>query len=169
MSGRSRNLGGSCSCLYDARLEGCVLDKKRYRAILTNNTADTIDDRVDHLLANGVVTTSIVVGRIFLAADQSLGVEELSVVAGTDLINGGRVEIDEERPGDVFAVAGLGEEGVEGTTLSNGGIGIRAAIRSEAVLKEVPGGTMLAGDIAMDTKAVWTCSSQALLPSWAPA
>lgn len=63
--------------------------------------------------------------------------EELSVVAGTDLINGGRVEIDEERPGDVFAVAGLGEEGVEGTTLSNGGIGIRAAIRSEAVLKEV--------------------------------
>jgi hypothetical protein len=106
-------------------------------AAVINNPADAIDDRVDHLLANGVVTTSVVVGSILLATDQSLGVEKLSVVSSADLIDRGRVKIDEEGSGDVFSVVGLSEKGIEGATLSNGGIRIGATVRSETMLKEV--------------------------------
>lgn len=81
--------------------------------IRTGDTADTVDDIVNHLLANGIVATSIVVGSIFLPTNQQLGVEELAVVAGTDLIDRGRVEIDKDGAGDIFAVARLGEEGLE--------------------------------------------------------
>jgi hypothetical protein len=59
------------------------------------------------------VATSIIVGSILLAADQELGVEELAVGAGPDLVDWGRVEVDEDRPRDVFAVASLGEEGLK--------------------------------------------------------
>lgn len=54
----------------------------------TGNASDTVNDAVNHLLANGVVSTGIVVGSILLAADQELGVEQLAVGAGTDLVNG---------------------------------------------------------------------------------
>lgn len=69
MSGRLRNFGGSCSCLYDVGLEGCVLDKKWYRVIFINNMVDMIDDRVDYFFVNGVVIMSIVVGCIFFVVD----------------------------------------------------------------------------------------------------
>jgi hypothetical protein len=93
------------------------LDMRRLLSIgpkmwLTSNTADAVNDPVDHLLANGVVATGIVVGGILLAADQILGVEKLAVVASADLIDRGGVEINEDGPGDVFPVVGLGEEGV---------------------------------------------------------
>jgi hypothetical protein len=41
------------------------------------------------------VPTGVVVGGILLAADEKLGVEQLAVLAGTDLVNGRGVEIDE--------------------------------------------------------------------------
>jgi hypothetical protein len=107
---------------------------------LTSDTADAVDDIVDHLLADGVVATGIVVGRILLPTDQKLRVEELAVVAGADLVDGRRVKIDEDGAGDVFAVARLGEEGLERTALGEIlSIGIRAAVRPQAVLEEVPG------------------------------
>ena len=105
---------------------------------LTCDPADTVDDIVDHLLADGVVTTGIVVGGILLAADQELGVEQLAVVAGADLVDGGRVEIDEDGSRDVFAVAGLGEEGLERAGIAKVlRVRSRTAISSEAVLEQI--------------------------------
>lgn len=105
---------------------------------LTSNTADTVDDIVDHLLADSVVTTGVVVGSILLAADQELGVEERAVVAGANLIDGGRVEIDEDGSGHIFAAAGLGEEGLVGAWVADIlDIGVRATIGAKAVLEEV--------------------------------
>ena len=84
------------------------------------------------------MTTGVVVGSILLAADQELGVEKLTVGAGTDLVDRRRVEINEEGTRDIFAVAGLGEEGVVRTTLaSDGRVGVLATILSKTVLKEV--------------------------------
>ncbi len=57
----------------------------------TGNTADAVDDVVHHLLSDGVVAAGIVVGGILLAADEELGVEELAVAAGADLVDGGRI------------------------------------------------------------------------------
>ena len=58
------------------------------------------------------MTTGIVVGGILLAADEQLGVEELAVGAGANLVDRGGVKIDEDGSGDIFAAAGLGKEGV---------------------------------------------------------
>ena len=106
---------------------------------LTGDTADALADTVDHLLADGVVTAGIVVGSVLLPADQELGVEELAVVARADLIDGRGVEVDEDGAGDIFAAARLVEEGLERTRICGVlGSGKRAAIRSEAMLEEVP-------------------------------
>lgn len=80
------------------------------RVAVVSDASDTIDDTLDHFLANGVVATSVVVGSIFLAANQQLGVEECSVIAGTDLVDGRGIQVDEEGPGHVFAITRLGEE-----------------------------------------------------------
>ena len=45
-----------------------------------------VKDKVDDLFADGVVSTSVVVGSIFLAGDQLLGVEQLAVGASADLV-----------------------------------------------------------------------------------
>jgi hypothetical protein len=44
------------------------------------------------------VTTGVVVGGVFLAGDQLLGVEELTVGAESDLVDDGRLEVDENSP-----------------------------------------------------------------------
>jgi hypothetical protein len=73
-----------------------------------------------------------VVGSVFLAADQQLGVEQLAVGTSADLIN-------EDGARDVFAIASLREEGLERATLVELlRIGVRTAVSLEAVLKEVP-------------------------------
>lgn len=88
------------------------------------------------------MTSGIVIGSILLSADEELGVEKLSVVAGADFINRGGVEIDKDGPGNVFAVAGLGEKGIVraavGEVLC---LGVGATILAEAVLEEVPDGS----------------------------
>lgn len=105
---------------------------------LTNNAAHAVHDIVNHLLANCVVTTGVVVGGILLAADQELGVEELAVVAGADLVDGRRVQVDEDGTRDMLPAASLGEEGLEGTGVANiRAAGVGAAIGTEAVLEEV--------------------------------
>ena len=45
---------------------------------------DSVEHIVDDLLADGVVATSVVVGRIFFAGDQLLGMVELSVLGFSD-------------------------------------------------------------------------------------
>ena len=53
---------------------------------LVSDLADAVQDRVDELLADGVVASGVVVGGIFLASDHLLRVEELLVGAGANLI-----------------------------------------------------------------------------------
>ena len=84
------------------------------------------------------MTTRIVVGRILLAADQQLGVEELSVITSADLINWAGVQIDEDGTGDVFARTGFGEDGIKLAAVVEGlRVRVRTAILLETVLEEV--------------------------------
>ena len=66
---------------------------------VVGNTADLVEDLVDHLLADGVVTTGIVVRGILLASDHVLGVEKTAVGTGADLIDniGLKVAVDGAR------------------------------------------------------------------------
>jgi hypothetical protein len=45
-----------------------------------------VQDEVYHFLADGVVTTGVVVGGVLLTSDELLGVEELAVCSSSDLV-----------------------------------------------------------------------------------
>lgn len=74
------------------------------RAVV-GDAANLIENGLDELLSDGVVTTGVVVGGILLAGDHQLGVEEVLVGAGADLINNVGLEITVDGAGDVLALA----------------------------------------------------------------
>ena len=86
---------------------------------LVSKLADTIQNQVNNLLSDGVVAPGVVVGRVLLASDELLGVEELAVDAGPDLVDDGGLQIHKHGPGHVLPGTGLGEEGVEGVISSS--------------------------------------------------
>lgn len=47
---------------------------------------DSVQDRVDDLLADSVVPTGVIVGCVFLSRDQLFRVEELAVGSGAHLV-----------------------------------------------------------------------------------
>ena len=66
---------------------------------LIGKLTDPIEDKINDLLSDGVVTTSIVVGSILLASDKLLRVEQLAVGTSANLICG---EINMTRLGGVY-------------------------------------------------------------------
>ena len=72
---------------------------------VVGNAADLVEDLVNELLADGVVTTGIVVRGILLACDHLLGVEERAVGTGADLVDDIGLEIGVDGTGDILALA----------------------------------------------------------------
>jgi hypothetical protein len=66
--------------------------------------------------------------------------KELSVFSGSDLVDRGGVEVHENGSGDVFVVAGLVEEGLKGSRITDIGIWVGAAIGLQAMLEEISDG-----------------------------
>jgi hypothetical protein len=89
---------------------------------VVSELADTVKDEVNNFLSDGVVTTGVVVGGIFLAGDQLLGVEQLTVGSGADFVNDSGFQVNEDGTGNVLASTGFGEEGVEGVITSTDGL-----------------------------------------------
>jgi hypothetical protein len=113
-------------------------DRSKELRFTHQDTSDLVQSTIQDLLSDGVVTTRIVVGRVLLAADQQLRVEQLSVITSADLIDGTGVQVDEDRSGDVFARTGFGEDGIElAAVVESLGIRVGTAILLEAVLEEV--------------------------------
>jgi len=105
---------------------------------LIGQFTDSVQNQIDQFLTNGVVTTSVVVGGIFLAGDKLFRVEQLAVSTGTDLIDDGWFQIDEDSTGDVLASSSLAEEGVEGVvTTTNGLVTWHLTIGLDTVLQTV--------------------------------
>jgi hypothetical protein len=61
----------------------------------------------------GVVASSKIVGGIFFATDELLGVEECAVRARPDFIDYRRLQVQKHRTRHMLACTGLTEEGVE--------------------------------------------------------
>jgi hypothetical protein len=53
---------------------------------LIGELANAVEDEVNNLFANGVMAASIIIGRVFFASYQLLGMEKLSVDTGSDLV-----------------------------------------------------------------------------------
>lgn len=73
------------------------------RAVI-GNTANLVQNLIDQLLANSVVTTSVVVGGILLASDHLLRVEQAAVGTGADFIDDVGLEIAVNGTGNIFAL-----------------------------------------------------------------
>jgi hypothetical protein len=103
---------------------------------LIGELSDSIEAEIDDLLTNGVVTSGEVVGSIFFTGDELLWMEELSVGTGSDFIDNGWLEIEEDGSWDVLTSTSLGEEGVESVvTTTDGFIGWHLTIRLDTVLE----------------------------------
>ena len=53
---------------------------------LVGQLTDAVEDQVDDLLSDCVVTASVVVGGVFFAGDELLRVEQLTVSSSADFI-----------------------------------------------------------------------------------
>ena len=119
--------------------EYCTLKSRALVGQFTN----PIKHKINDFLSDGVVTTGEVVGGILLTRDKLFGMEELSVGAGSDLIDDGRLEIEEDSAGNVLASTSLGEEGVESIVATTDGlVGWHLTVWLNTVLEaeELPAG-----------------------------
>merc|ERR1719183_919502 len=74
---------------------GGVVDEETLQAsAVVREFADSVQDKVNNFLANGVVTTSVVVGSVLFARDQLLGVVQLAVGTGANLVDHSRLQVD---------------------------------------------------------------------------
>jgi len=116
-----------------------VEDKESLKSVtVITHLADLINDGVNDILSNGVVTTGVVIGSILLSTNDGFGMVKLSVVSSTDGITNSGLEIDHDSTGYVLAVLGLAEEGVVGGFLTSyGGVSLHLSILSNSMLKAV--------------------------------
>jgi len=103
---------------------------------LIGKLSDSIKAEIDDFFTNGVMTSGEVVGGVLFTGDKLLWVEQLSVGTGSDFIDDGWLEIEEDGSWDVLTSTGLGEEGVEGiVTTTDGFIGWHLTVRLDSVLE----------------------------------
>ena len=103
---------------------------------LIGKLSDSIEAEIDDFFTNGVMSSGEVVGGIFFTGDKLLWMEELSVGSGSDFIDNGWLEIEEDGSWDVLTSTGLGEEGVESVvTTTDRFIGWHLTIRLDSVLE----------------------------------
>ena len=94
--------------------------------------------------------------------------EQLAIASCTNLIDGGRVEINEYASRDIFAAACLGEESLHGARVAGAfgaisGFGIGVAVILQAMLEKIA--ALPVRQDSCSGKCGVTYSSQALLPS----
>jgi len=103
---------------------------------VVSELSDSVQAQVDDFTTNGVVSSGEVVGGIFLTGDQLLRVEQLSVGTGSDFINDGWFQIEEDTSWDVLAGTSLREESVESIiTTSDGLVRWHLTVRLDTVLE----------------------------------
>jgi len=103
---------------------------------LIRKLSDSVEAEINDFLTNGVMSSGEVVGSIFFTGDKLLWMEQLSVGSGSNFIDNGWLEIEEDSSWDVLTSTSLGEEGVESIiTTTNGFIGWHLTIWLDSVLK----------------------------------
>merc|ERR1712168_696460 len=81
---------------------------------LISKLPDSVQNQINNLLADGVVTPGVVVGGILLSVDQLFGMVELTVGSNSGLVNDSRLQVNKDSSWNMLATSSLGEEGLEG-------------------------------------------------------
>jgi hypothetical protein len=107
--------------------------------------ADLINDSIDDILSNRVVTTRVVISGVFLSADDRFRMVKTAVLSSADRVAHSGLEIDHDGTGHMLAVLSLTKEGVVGAVLNSWRfISGHQSLRVDTMLKaiELPtGGT----------------------------
>jgi len=99
---------------------------------------NAIKHKVHNLFTNGVMSSGIVIGSIFLSGDNLLGVEQLAVCASANLVSHGGLKVDEHGTGNMLASTSLREKGVESVVTTSDGLVTRhLPIGLNAVLQAI--------------------------------
>merc|ERR1712154_513830 len=113
-------------------------EKSLQPGALVGQLTHSIQNLVNQLFADCIVTTSVVVCSVFLSRYQLLWVEQLAVGASADLVHHGGFEINEHCARNMLASASLGEEGVEAVvTTADGLVARHLTVRLDAMLQAV--------------------------------
>ena len=108
--------------------EGMEDEETLESGAVVSQLPDPVQDQVHDLLADGVVAPGVVVGGVLLATHHLLGVEELAVGPGPDLIDDRGLQVEEHGPGHVLAGSGLGEESGEAVVSRSGLVAGKLAV-----------------------------------------
>mmetsp|Transcript_27488 Transcript_27488/g.66757 ORF Transcript_27488/g.66757 Transcript_27488/m.66757 type:complete len:285 (+) Transcript_27488:726-1580(+) len=80
---------------------------------VVSQLADTIQDGINNFLSNGVMTTGVVIGSVFLSRDNGFWVVERSELARANFVTNSGFQIDIDGTRNVLARGSLGKESVE--------------------------------------------------------
>mmetsp|Transcript_66257 Transcript_66257/g.104908 ORF Transcript_66257/g.104908 Transcript_66257/m.104908 type:complete len:203 (-) Transcript_66257:121-729(-) len=116
-----------------------VEDKESLQAsALVRQFSDPVQNNINELLSNSVVSTSIVVSRIFFAGYQLFWVKQLSVSASPNLIDNSGFQVYEDSTRNVFSRSSFAEKRVKGIiTTADGFVARHLAIRLNSMLQAV--------------------------------
>ena len=127
-----------CESRPSTSTEGVEDEESLKSGTLVSKFPDSVQAKIDDLLSNSVVSSSVVVGSVLLASDELFRVEELSVGSSPHFVNYSRLQVQEHSSRDVFSSSSLAEEGVEGIiTTSNSLVRGHLSIRLDTVLETV--------------------------------
>jgi len=127
-----------CEPRSGSSTEGVEDEESLKTGTLVSQFPDPIQTKIDDLLSDGVVTSSVVIGGIFLSSDELFRMEELSVGSSPYFINNSWLQVQEHSSRNVFSSSSLAEEGVEGViTTSDSLVRGHLTIRLDTVFQAV--------------------------------
>ena len=94
--------------------EGMEEKESLEASTLVSKLPDSVQDQINDLLSNGVVTPGIVVGGVLLSIDELLGMVELTVSSNSSLVNDSRLQVYEDSSWNMISTSSLREESLEG-------------------------------------------------------
>jgi len=103
---------------------------------LVSKLPDSVQDQINDLLSNGVVTPGVVVGGVLLSIDELLGMVELTVSSNSSLVNDRRLQVYEDSSWNMISTPSLREESLEGV-ISEGLVRGHMTIGLDPMLKAV--------------------------------
>ena len=127
---------------------------------------DPVQDKVDHLLADGVVAPGVVVGGVLFAVDELFRVEQLAVSSTSCLVDHRGFQVNEDGSGHMLSASGLREESGKGV-VPEGLVGRHMTVRLDSMLKavELPAGvTNLATSLANMNRDAFTLKKNKKIP-----
>jgi hypothetical protein len=115
---------------------GGMEDKETLKTgTVISQLSDSVKDKINNFLTNGVVTTGIVIGSILFTRDQLLRVVKLSVSTSSDFVEWSWLKIKENSSWNVFTGTSFREKGVEGViTTTDGFVRGHLTIRLDTML-----------------------------------